>query len=69
MANTRTVEQETSFDLFRITKAKEVVDLCPNTVRKFFKKGLRHYRRGKAIFVSKSELDAFIRSGSNTVPQ
>lgn len=53
-----------NFDLFRLTKAKEVVDLCPNTLRAYAKTGLRIYKCGKAAFVSKSELAAYIRGGS-----
>lgn len=51
----------TGFDLFRISVAKDVVDVCPNTLRSYFKQGLPSYKRGKAIFVSKTELAAFIR--------
>jgi hypothetical protein len=40
------------------------VDVCPNTLRKFFKLGLKSYNRGKAVFVSKAELAAFIRKGA-----
>ena len=54
---------ETSFDLFRLSKSKDVVDVCSNTIRSYFKLGLSHYRRGKAVFVSKAELEAFIRGG------
>jgi hypothetical protein len=32
--------------------------------RSYFKQGLAHYRRGKAVFVSKAELAAFIRRGA-----
>jgi len=52
---------EAGFDLFRLSKSKEVVDVCPNTLRSYFKMGLQFYRRGKAVFVSKSELNSFIR--------
>ncbi len=51
-----------AFDLFRISKSKDVVDICTNTLREYFKQGLPFYRKGKAIFVSKAELDAFIRN-------
>ena len=53
-----------SFDLFRLTKSKDIVDVCPNTIRAFAKKGLRIYKAGKAAFVSKAELAAFIRGAS-----
>lgn len=52
----------TGFDLFRLTKSKEVVDLAPNTIRKFARDGLPIYRCGKATFISRSELAAFIRT-------
>jgi hypothetical protein len=53
-----------NFDLFRLTKAKQTVDLCPNTLRKFNRQGLPFYKRGRAVFVSKSELEQFIRNPS-----
>jgi len=52
----------TSFDLFRLSKAKEVVDICSNTLRAYHGAGLPFYRRGKAVFVSKSELAQFLRA-------
>lgn len=52
------------FDLFRLTKSKDIVDVCPNTLRGYFKMGLPFYKRGKAIFVSKTELATFIRGSS-----
>ena len=53
-----------NFDLFRLTKSKQTVDLAPNTIRKLAKKGLRIYRHGKAAFVSRSELAAYIRANA-----
>ena len=50
-----------TFDLFRLSKAQEVVDLCPNTLRAYFKEGLPCYRKGKVVFISRTELAAFIR--------
>lgn len=61
----KTVQQEPAgcgFDLFRLTKAKQVVDLSPNTIRSYSKQGLPLYRRGRVVFVSKAELHAFIRA-------
>lgn len=55
-----TDNQAEGFDLFRLSKSKDAVDVCPNTLRDYFKQGLRYYRRGKAVFVSKSEFRAFI---------
>jgi hypothetical protein len=49
-----------SFDLFRLSKSKAAVDVCPNTLRSYFKAGLRCYRRGKAILISRTELAQFI---------
>jgi hypothetical protein len=64
--NTNTTEQGggTGFDLFRLSKSKATVDVCSNTLRSYFKQGLPYYQRGKAVFVSKAELAAFIRRGT-----
>jgi hypothetical protein len=53
-----------SFDLCRLTKSKATVDICSNTIRQYATQGLNLYRRGKAVFFSKSELAAFIRKGA-----
>src|SRR5262245_233067 len=50
-----------SFDLFRITHSKRQVDLATATIRKFIKQGLPVYRRGKSCFVSRRELELFLR--------
>ncbi len=50
------------FDFSRLSKSKELVDISPNTIRKFGREGLPLYRYGKAVFFSRSELAAFIRS-------
>jgi len=47
-----------------IRKGKEAVDVCANTLRKYHALGLPFYYRGKACFVSKSELAMFIRAGA-----
>lgn len=60
-ANSASFGSDSTFDLFRIGRAKKVVDLSDNTIRKFIREGLPCYRRGKAIFISKRELDQFIR--------
>jgi hypothetical protein len=52
------------FDLCRISHSKETVSLCSNTIRAYFRAGLGCYRRGKVVFFSKSELEAFIRKGA-----
>ena len=49
--------------MFRLTKAKREVDLAPNTIRAYSKRGLRIYHQGKAAFVSRCELADFIRTG------
>lgn len=51
-----------SFDLFRLTKAKEAVDVCANTLREYHGRGLPFYRQGRAVFISRSELAMFIRN-------
>ena len=58
------LQQTGSFDLFRLSKSKAAVDLAPNTLRAYFKDGLNFYKRGKAIFVSRMEVEAYIRKGS-----
>ena len=50
------------FDLFRLSKSKRIVDISPNTLRSYFNEGLPFYKKGKATFVSKTELANFIRS-------
>ena len=50
-----------SFDLFRLSKSKEAVDVCSNTLRAYHDEGLPFYRKGKAVFISRVELAAFIR--------
>jgi hypothetical protein len=57
------LQQTGSFDLFRLSKSKAAVDLAPNTLRAYFKDGLNFYKRGKAIFVSRTEVEAYIRKG------
>ena len=50
-----------SFDLVRLSKSKKSVDVCPNTIRAYAREGLNLYRRGKAVFFSRAELESFIR--------
>lgn len=57
------MQQTGSFDLFRLSKSKVAVDLAPNTLRAYFKDGLNFYKRGRAIFVSRAEVEAYIRNG------
>lgn len=60
--NMNFIDQKTSVDLFRLSKSKAVVDISSNTIRGYNRDGLKFYKVGRAVFVSKSELDAFIRS-------
>ena len=53
-----------SFDLVRISHAKAILDISPNTLRTYARDGLAIYKRGKAAFVSKLELAAYIRGGA-----
>lgn len=66
VAQSQTVTE--NFDLFRLSKSKRVVDLSPNTLRDYFQRGLKAYRCGKPVYVSKSELSDFIRSGGPSRP-
>jgi len=55
-------DNEKNFDLFRLSKSKSTVDLCSNSLREYNRNGLPFYRRGRAVFVSKMELDQYIRN-------
>jgi hypothetical protein len=57
-----TQKGESGFDLFRLSKSKDVVDICSNTLRQYNKEGLPFYRKGKAVFISRDELLTFIRT-------
>ena len=48
--------------MFRLSKSKEAVDICSNTLRQYNKEGLPFYRQGKAVFISRDELLTFIRT-------
>lgn len=50
-----------TFDLFRLTKGKREADICANTLRSYAAQGLPIYRMGRACFVSRTELAAFIK--------
>lgn len=57
----------TSWDLFRLSKSKEIVDLAPNTLRAYQREGgISFYQRGKAVFVSRAEVAAYIMAGRTT---
>lgn len=45
---------------FDSLKARKAVDVCSNTIRAYHRQGLPWYKKGKAVFVSKLELRAFI---------
>ncbi len=58
--------------MVRLSKAKERVDICSNTIRAYSRNGLKIYKHGKAAFFSQSELCSYIRSRSESetaVPQ
>ena len=55
-----------SFDLVRITRAKPEVGVCTNTIRAYAKEGLNLYRKGRAVFFSRAELDIHIRNTADT---
>ncbi len=63
-----TTENKINFDLVRLSKAKSTVDICPNTIRDYSRRGLRLYRLGKCVFFSKDELAEFIRAQSILTP-
>ena len=48
-------------DMVRLSKSKAGLDVSPNTLREYHRRGLRFYRIGKAVWISRSELDLFIR--------
>jgi hypothetical protein len=52
-----------NFAMFRLTKSKVEVGLSPNTLRAYNRQGLAFYRRGKCVFISRAELENFIRGG------
>jgi hypothetical protein len=66
-SKTTSAPPNSGFDLFRLSKSKQTVDLCPNTLRAYQRQGLPFYRQGRAIFVSKTELAVFLRTHSNSV--
>jgi hypothetical protein len=53
---------EPPFDLVRLSKSKQSVDLCSNTIRAFFTQGLPCYPLGKMRFFSRAELAEFIKN-------
>ena len=55
------------WDLVRLSKSKQSVDLCSNTLRAYHKAGLPFYQRGKVVFFSKTELAMFIRANQSAV--
>jgi len=57
--------------MVRLSRAKKVVDVCPNTIREYSRQGLNLYHMGKAVFFSTVELEQFIRAkatGNHTRP-
>ena len=62
MNHENTKSEPQNFDMQRLTKSKQSVDISSNTIRSYFAQGLRRYCVGKAVFFSKSELEQFIRA-------
>jgi hypothetical protein len=50
-----------SFDLVRLSRSKSACDVCPNTIRAYAREGLALYRKGRAVFFSRTELVEHIR--------
>jgi len=61
MKNQTNYQDICKFGLFRLSKSKQVVDVCPNTLRAYNSQGLPFYKVGKSVFVSYAELESFIR--------
>ncbi len=57
-------ERAAKFDLVRITLTKRELGICPNQIRKMAKRGLAIYGRGRMRFVSRREVEIFIRNDS-----
>jgi len=57
------MEQKQQFvsDMLRLSRSKQTVDISPNTIRKFARRGLNLYRQGSAVFFSRAELEDFIK--------
>jgi hypothetical protein len=53
--------ENASFDLVRITASKKFCSVAPNTIRAYAKEGLNLYRKGRAVFFSRTELEQHIR--------
>jgi len=62
MNNNIASQSHFDFGLVRLSKSKSIVDICPNTIRRFASEGLPIYRNGRAVFFSKAELESFIRT-------
>ena len=61
--STQDRQTSASFDLVRISHSKAILDISPNTLRAYARDGgLAIYKKGKAAFVSRQELAAYIRS-------
>ena len=56
------MEERHGRDLFRLSRSKTIVDVCVNTMREYNRQGLRFYRLGKSVFVSRSEFEDFVRT-------
>jgi len=66
MLNARTdIQPLLGFDIVRLSRSKEIVDFAPNTIRSYAEEGLNLYRKGKAVFFSKTELAHFLTKGGH----
>jgi hypothetical protein len=66
-SNTIQNSEAVNFDLVRLGKSKEVVDLSPNTIRAYSRAGLRIFKSGKMVFFSRSELEVFIKARATII--
>jgi len=55
-------ESAPSFDMVRLKDAAKIAHVSQDTIRNFFKQGLRGYRHGRIVWVSLRELESFIRA-------
>jgi hypothetical protein len=62
-------ENDLEFDLFQVSQGKTEVKLSPHVLRKYHKQGLPFYRHGKFVFVSKRELQEFLRSAETATQE
>ena len=59
------VNNNTPFEMVRLSHSKREVDTTPNQIRFYAKHGLRLYRLGKAVYFSRIEFADFIRRNAD----